>query len=102
MSKILLGVICGLAFGAVDVALMIPLEFPDKGAALLGAFIDRFAIGFVIGCVRLSWPSWLIGLTFGLLLSLPAAVITKAFAPILIAGTVGGVVVGFVVGRWGK
>jgi len=86
----------------VDVALMLPLEFPDKRAALLGAFIDRFAIGFVIGCVKLGWPAWLIGLTFGLLLSLPAAIITKAYAPILIAGTLGGVLIGFIVGRWGR
>ena len=30
MSRILLGVLCGLIFGAVDVALMVPISFPDK------------------------------------------------------------------------
>lgn len=94
--------ICGLVFGVVDVLLMLPLEFPDKRSALLGAFLDRFAIGFVIGCVRLNWPGWLIGLTFGLLLSLPSAIVTKSYPPILIGGTLGGIVIGFVVGRWGS
>ena len=72
MSKVTLGLICGLVFGAVDVALMLPMTFPDKTTALLGAFTSRFAIGFVIGCVQLPfWPGWLVGLVFGLLISLP-------------------------------
>ncbi len=101
MHRILLGLICGLAFGVLDVLLMLPLEFPDKKTALLGAFLDRFAIGFTIACVKLPWPGWLVGLTFALLISLPSAVVTKAYAPILIGGAVGGLIIGFVVGRWG-
>lgn len=92
MNRILLGLICGLAFGVVDVLLMLPMEFPDKKTALLGAFLDRFAIGFVISCVKLSWPGWLVGLTFALLISLPSALVTKAYAPILIGGAVGGLI----------
>jgi hypothetical protein len=38
MSRVLLGVLLGLIIGAVDVALMLPLSFEDKRAALLGAF----------------------------------------------------------------
>jgi hypothetical protein len=102
MNRILLGLICGVVFGVVDVLLMLPMEFPDKKTALLGAFLDRFAIGFVIACVRLPWPGWLIGLTFALLISLPSAAVTKAYAPILIGGAVGGLIIGFVVGRWGS
>ena len=57
MSKVILGLIAGLVFGALDVALMLPMPFPDKKTALVGAFTSRFAIGFVIGCVQLpSWP----------------------------------------------
>jgi hypothetical protein len=52
MSKIVLGLIAGLVFGTLDVGLMLPMSFPDKTAALLGAFTSRFAIGFVIGCVQ--------------------------------------------------
>ncbi len=102
MSRILLGTICGLAFGALDIAIMLPMSFPDKRAAILGAFINRFAIGFVIGAIRLPWPGWAVGLLIGILLSLPDAIITKAAAPILGLGAVGGLVIGFVVGRFGR
>jgi hypothetical protein len=102
MSKISLGVICGLIFGGVDVALMIPMSFPDKRAALLGAFIARFALGFVICNIRLPWPGWLVGLVIGILLSLPDAIITKATVPILASGAVGGLIIGWIAGRFGR
>lgn len=101
LSRILLGTICGLVYGALSAASMIPLSFSDKAAALTGAFINRFAIGFVIGAARLPVPSWAQGLIFGILLSLPDAIITKAFAPILILGAIGGLIIGIIVGKWG-
>ena len=101
MSRLTLGAICGVVFGAVAVASMIPLKFEDKTAAMTGAFINRFAIGFVIGAAHLNLPAWAQGLLFGLLLSLPDAIITKAYAPILVMGTLGGLIIGFVVGKWG-
>jgi len=101
MSRILLGTICGIVYGALSAASMIPLSLPDKTAALTGPFLNRFAIGFVIGAARLPVPAWLQGLIFGILLSLPDAIITKAFAPILILGAVGGLIIGLVVGKWG-
>jgi hypothetical protein len=101
MSRILLGSICGLIYGALSAASMIPLEFPDKKAALLGAFLNRFSIGFVTGAVRLPLPGWATGLVIGLLLSLADAIITKAYAPILVLGAVGGIIIGFIVGKWG-
>jgi hypothetical protein len=101
MSRTTLGAICGVVFGAVSVATMIPLKFDDKTAAMTGAFINRFAVGFVIGAAHLNLPPWAQGLVFGLLLSLPDAIITKAYAPILLLGAVGGIIIGFVVGKWG-
>ena len=80
--------ISGLIFGAVVVGMMLPMQFPDKATALIAAFIARFGLGLVIGCVQLPWPGWLIGLVFGLLLSIPDALITKAYAPIIIVGAV--------------
>jgi hypothetical protein len=101
MGIITSGIISGIAFGALSVALMLPLSFQDKRAALLGAFCSRFAIGFVIACVQLpSWPGWAVGLFFGLLLSLPDAIITKAYAPILIVGGVGGLIIGGILHGW--
>ena len=101
MSRLLLGAVCGLVYGALSAASMLPLTFTDKRAALAGAFLNRFAIGFVIGAARLPVPAWTQGLIFGLLLSLPDAIITKAYAPILILGAAGGVVIGLIVGKWG-
>ena len=101
MSNLMSGVIAGLIFGAVSVAMMIPMSFPDKRAALLAAFINRFAIGLVIGCVTLpGWPGWLVGLLFALLLSLPAALISKAYGPILLIGAIGGVIIGGIIHGW--
>src|SRR5579859_2206012 len=101
MSKFLLGILCGLVFGAVSVALMIPLKFEDKMRAMVGAFINRFAVGVAIGASNVPWPGWSNGLLFGVLLSLPDAIITKDWIPIMILGTVGGLIIGMVIGRWG-
>ncbi|HEX4960199.1 MAG TPA: hypothetical protein VF173_05125 [Thermoanaerobaculia bacterium] len=100
MSNPLWGVIAGVAFGAFAVGTMIPMAFPDKRTALLAAFADRFAIGLVIGCVQLPWPGWAVGLLFGLLLSLPSAIVTKAYAPIMILGGLGGLVIGGLLHGW--
>jgi len=100
MSRIALATLCGVAFGAIAVATMLPLSFPDKRAALAAAFLDRFAIGFVIGVAQLPWPGWCTGLFFGLLLSAPSALITKAWAPILGLGAIGGVIIGLLVAHF--
>jgi hypothetical protein len=101
MSRTLLGAICGVVFGLAVVGTMIPMEFPDKQAALIGAFLNRFGVGFVIGSARLPIPGWASGLLFGLLLSLPDAIITKAYVPIIVLGLIGGLIIGIVVQRWG-
>jgi hypothetical protein len=101
MSNLMAGIVSGIIFGAISVAMMIPMSFPDKRAALLAAFLNRFAIGFVIGCVALpGWPGWAVGLVFALLLSLPAAIISKAYAPILIIGALGGAIIGGLIHGW--
>jgi hypothetical protein len=101
MSRIYLGLICGLVFGGLDSAMMLPLSFPDKRAALLGAFIARFGLGFVICNVKLPWPGWIVGLLLGILLSLPDAIITKAMVPILVSGAIGGLVIGVIAAKFG-
>jgi len=45
-------------------------------------------------------PGWATGLTFGLLLSLPSAIITKAYAPVLVVGALGGLIIGGVIHGW--
>ncbi len=94
MGNLTGGVISGLVFGAFVVVTMLPMQFPDKTTALGAAFVSRLGIGLVIGCVELPWLGWLIGVVFGVLLSIPDALITKAYAPILIIGTIGGAIIG--------
>jgi hypothetical protein len=102
MSRILLGSICGLVFGAIDIGIMLSMSFPDKKAAITAAFIARFGIGFVIGAARLPGPGWAVGLCIGLLLSIPDAIITKAYAPIIGMGALGGIIIGVIIGRFGR
>ena len=101
MTRVALGGLLGVAIGMVDVLLMLPLSFPDKRAALIGAFCARFALGFFAATVRLPLPSFATGILVGVLTSLPDAIITKAFAPIMITGIIFGAVAGWIVGRWG-
>ena len=100
MSRVPLGTLLGLVMGAVDVALMLPLSFPDKRAALLGAFCARFALGFFAATVRLPMSPILSGILVGILTSLPDAIITKAYLPIMATGLVFGAIAGWVVRRW--
>ena len=109
MNRLALGLIAGLVYGALSAASMVPMEFADKRAALTGAFLNRLSIGIVIGAVigapqidALRMPAWLIGLIVGLLLSAADAVITKAYVPILVLGALGGALIGWLVGRFGR
>lgn len=100
MNALLFGCVSGLAFGILDVLLMIPLNLQDKKTAMLGAFLSRFAIGFLIPLVKAPMPPWLIGAMVGLLVSLPDAVITKQYVPIIVTGVIGGVIIGWASGKW--
>lgn len=97
MSKILFGILCGTVFGLVSAASMIPLKLEDKKTAMAGAFANRFAIGFVISITDLPLPMWINGLLLGSLLSLPDAIITKAWVPIMALGAIGGILCGVAV-----
>ncbi len=101
MDRILLGSLLGVLAGGIAVAMMLPMTFPDRRSALLGAFCNRFLIGFVVGISALPLPALAGGALIGFLVSLPDAIITKAYAPILILGTVFGALIGIAVKTWG-
>ena len=100
MSAIWLGVLCGLGFGVVDVLIMLPMKMENrrkKIEALSSAFIERFMLGFLIPNVTLGGIHVItIGALLGLTLSLPSAIITRAYAPIVGIGVAGGVVIGVI------
>jgi len=100
MNRLLLGALLGVAVGVVDVLIMLPLKFQDRTSALLGAFCARFALGFFAATVRLPLPPIWLGIVVGLLTSLPDAIITKAYVPIMVTGVIFGAICGWVVGRW--
>ena len=73
---------------------------PDrKSIAMTGAFFARFALGFFVATIRLPLPAVATGLVVGLLTSLPDAIITGTFVPIVVVGLVLGAIGGWIVGR---
>ncbi len=99
MTRLKVGLIAGLAFGVIDIIPMLFMDLPNRLIAIAGAFTGRFAIGFLIPNTSLPFAGWINGLLIGLLLSIPDAIITGAYAPILGFGAVGGIIIGFIVNR---
>ena len=67
-----------------------------KIEALIAAFIERFILGFLIPNVTFSIHPIATGAILGLGLSLPTALIVRAYAPILGIGVVGGIIIGLI------
>jgi len=95
MTNIVKGLIAGTIFGVVSIIPMFFMTFEDKMKAMTASFISRFAIGFIIFNMDLPIPSWLKGGLVGLILSLPDAIVTKQYGPILGLGLIGGIICGF-------
>jgi len=99
MDKLTLGLIFGLVFGTLDVLIMIPMPEKDKkkkSESMVGAFIERFMLGFLIPNVDLGVNYAISGILLGLGLSLPTAIITRVYAPIVGIGIVGGLIFGII------
>jgi hypothetical protein len=100
MNPVVFGLLAGIGFGLVAVGSMLPMQFQDKPVALAAAFFSRFAIGFLIPLCKLPLPPVVAGILVSLLISLPDAIISKAYAPILGLGAIGGAVIGWLAGRY--
>ncbi|MHB9052806.1 MAG: hypothetical protein ACYC5F_02270 [Thermoleophilia bacterium] len=99
MDAVTLGLICGLVFGILDIAIMLPMKFETsrkKKEAISSAFVDRFMLGFLIPNVSLDLHPAIIGALLGLGFSVPSAIISRAYAPIIGIGVAGGVIIGFI------
>jgi hypothetical protein len=79
---------------------MMFMDHPHNGIAMAGAVVDRFAIGFLIPNVSLPFGDPANGVIIGLLLSLPSAIISGAYDPIVGVGVVGGLIIGFLTKRF--
>lgn len=99
MDGITLGIIAGTVFGLFSAVIMLPMNFDShrvKYESIISAFIDRFMIGLIIPNINLGLDPVLNGLIIGIGLSLPSAIITRAYGPILIIGALGGLVIGYI------
>jgi len=94
MSNIGKGILAGLIFGILSIIPMFFMKFEDKQRAMIASFISRFSIGFIVFNLNVPIPGWAKGLLIGLVLSLPDAIITKQYKPILGLGIVGGIICG--------
>ena len=95
-SNVKHGLIVGFIFGILDIIPMFFMDFENASMAISGAFVNRFAIGLIIFVSDFGTAGWIKGLIIGSLLSLPDAIITGAYGPILGIGIVGGIIIGFV------
>lgn len=99
MDNVTLGVICGVVFGLFSSLIMVPMKFEngrEKWEALTSAFLDRFMIGLLVPNVTFGLDPLISGLILGIGLSLPSAIITRAYAPIIVIGAIGGLIIGYV------
>jgi hypothetical protein len=102
MNRIVLGILCGIAFGVIDVLMIVFGNHPDRTTGmLLQAFSSRFAIGLLAANVSLPVHPGLAGAIVGLLISLPDAFALKSYAGILGTGLIFGAIAGWAASAWG-
>ena len=97
MEPIPLGIVFGIGLAAVAVAAMFSMEWPSRrheAEAMAAAAANRFMLGVLIPTTDLDLPRWLTGVLLGVALSVPDAIMTRAYAPILGLGLGGGLVCG--------
>lgn len=94
MTNMLKGVIAGTIFGIVSLIPMFFIKIDDKPKAMTASFINRFTTGFVIFNMNLGIAGWLSGGLVGLVMSLPPAIISGKYPPIIIPGIAGGIICG--------
>jgi len=96
MKKIKYGLFAGLIFAILDIIPMFFIDIPERNIAIIAAFINRLLVGLLIFTTDWLIPKWLLGLLLGFILSLPDALITKTYGPILGSGIAGGLIIGIV------
>ena len=91
MDVISLGLICGVVFGLFSSLIMVTMKFDsgrEKYEAISSSFVDRFMIGLIVPNTTFGLDPLISGLIIGIGLSLPSAIITRTYAPIMVIGAV--------------
>ena len=103
MNRIVFGILCGIAFGIIDVLMTVFGKHPHRTTGmLLQAFSSRFAIGFLAANVSLSMHPALAGAIVGSLISVPDAFALKSYVGILGTGLIFGALAGWAAQTWAK
>ena len=102
MNRLLLGVLCGVVFGLIDILMTVFGKHPDVTITmLLQAFSSRLAIGILAATVTLPVHSILAGAIVGLLISLPDAFGLNSYLGVLGTGLLFGALTAWAVKVWG-
>jgi hypothetical protein len=96
-----LGIVSGLVCGALS-ALVVFFLPGDKRISPAGAFFLALAIAVSLGFGDRGRLGWGPGIVIGLLISLPAAILSKAYAKVLALGVANGTLIGWLLGRFGS
>ena len=103
MSPLFIGVVCGIAFGVIDVTMTVLGNHPDiSRGMLMQAFTSRLAIGVLGANVSLPMDRALSGALAGLLISLPDAFALHSYFGVLGTGVLFGAIAGWAAKRWAK
>lgn len=103
MNPLVIGVVCGLAFGVADDLMTVFGNHPDVSRSmLLQAFSSRFAIGVLGANFSLGMSRIVAGTLAGLLISLPDAFALHPYIGVLGTGVAFGAIAGWVAKKWAK
>lgn len=97
MNRLALGILLGIAFGAIDVAMTVRGTPPDRSWGF-----SRFAIGVLGANVSLGMYPVLAGAIVGVLVSLPDAFALQSYLGVIGTGIVFGALAGWAAGKWGR
>jgi hypothetical protein len=102
MNRLVLGILCGVVFGLIDVLMTVFGKHPDVSRnMLLQAFSSRFAVGILAATVTLPLHPILAGAIVGLLISLPDALGLNSYVGVLGTGLLFGGLTAWAVKMWG-
>lgn len=101
MNPVLLGILCGFAFGVADVPMVVFGNHPERMMEMmLQAFTSRFAVGLLAVNVSLPMHPVVGGALVGLLIILPDAFGLNAYTGILGSGLLFGGLGGLAAKLW--
>lgn len=105
MNRLALGILFGIAFGAIDVAMTLAGSQPNRSwgwEILAQAFFSRFAIGVLGANVSFRMHPVAAGALAGALVSLPDAFAVRSYFGVIGTGIIFGAMAGWAASKWGR